>query len=1009
MKKLISLALMFILALTVAVDINAQSDIGGILSGRIYDQDNNPFSGVTVILEGPAYMGQGLFVTDKSGGFVFNALPPNDRYRLLVEMPEYESVIYQDLVISAGHSSFLKVVMTPSQAYSEKVLTGKSLGVDIDSAKISSFYSRHMVGNMPLARNLEDVIKSLPYAVPDDSAFSLSFANSGETDRYRQIALNGFSQKDPMFSYFLANLNFDAVEDVEMVLSGFDVETGSSQNGFVNILTNSGSNDLNFGLFAEYYGESMQKSLLSEDDLAAVGLEPETAQISSQDYALDFSGPVLGDIAWFYTNVRFSRTSRNFSHLDWALTHASGDSSYVIDKTPWRSFNVFGKASVRADARIKASVTYNLGLVDEDYYGARLQDNFDLSAFSKRDGELDHLIVAQINYKADRNFFVDGRVGFTHGTTKLLSSNKADLLQPRLYDSFYDMYAQNSRFEEKFTRQRINPSVSGTYFAEGFMSARHELKFGGEYEWISSIWDFWRYNAFMIEYFKGEMYAYPDEENLNRTLLSAYTSGPGERSSMQKGIKNRISAFVRDNLTFKDRFTLSLGIRFDFNRGNAPGQYHVPSGDPYEIFDVLPGLGLQYGDYVTNNFNFPTWINFSPHVGFAFDLFGNGSVALKGSYSRNYDDLRVQYVHQVHPLFPQLSSWYWVDANEDKLPDAEDAYTLVSLADDPQAVSLEDRLDNDVSAPYTDDYSIGIEAALGRDLSFSAAYIYRHKQNILGSVNNYGSAEESSLGYATDSPYWESLDFIDPGPDGQLGSTDDISSFLYAELADAPMQQGFLTNIPGLFSKYSGLHLVLNKRMAHNWQLLASLTWSKAWGNYNLSSGDPSVLPVRYLTPNDFILAEGNLYYDRPLSIKIQGSFIFPYSFMLSAYFNYRSGFPWNRTVSVFIPTDEKYYNPGGLYTVATEAPGSQRANALTTLDLRLEKKIHLSGSSYLGAYLDIINTLGRTGFTVMSDSGGFIDLRDPENPIFTNYPDNGAFAGAYGSRIFKIGLRLVF
>lgn len=1009
MKKLTSLCLALILALAAAVDIDAQAEIGGTLSGRVYDQDNNPFAGVTVVLEGPAFMGQGLFVTDESGSFVFSALPPDDRYSLRVEMPDHESVIYQDLIISIGRSSFLKVILLPSQEYSEKVTTGQATGVDISSAKIASHYSRHMVPNMPLARNLEDVVKALPGSVPEDTALALSFSNSGETEHYRNLAIDGFSQKDPMFSYFVGNINFDAVEEVEMVLSGFDVETGSAQNGFVNIITESGSNDLNFGLFAEYYDESLQQSLLSEADLAAAGLEPETAQIAGQDYALDFSGPALGDIAWFYTNVRYSRTARNFSHLDWAQTIASEASSYVLDKTPWKSFNVFGKASVRADASIKASVTYNLSYVDEDYYGARLQDNFDLSAFSQRDGELDHLLIAQVNYIADRNFFVDGRIGFALGTTKLRNSRQGDPSMPRLYDGFYDMYAQNSRFEEKFSRQRLNPSVSGSYFTEGFLSARHELKFGGEYEWVSSVWDFWRNNAFMIDYFQGDIYAYPDEENLNRTLLSAYTSGPGERSSMQKSIKNRISAFVRDNLTFKNRFTLSLGIRFDFNRGNSPGQYHVPSADPYDIFSVLPGLGLQYADYITSNFNLPNWMNFSPHAGFAFDVFGNGRLAIKGSYSRNYDDLRLQYMHQVNPLRPQLSSWYWVDVNTDQLPDAEDTYTLLSLADDPATVSLEDRFDNNVSAPYTDDFSIGLEAALGRELTLSAAYIYSHKQNIIGSVNNFGSGEDAELGYMQDSPYWERLEFTDPGSDGLFGSADDLPAFLYAELAEAPMQQGYFTNIPGLFSKYSGLHLVLNKRMAHNWQLLASLTWSKSEGNYNISSADPSSLPVGYLTPNDFVLSEGNQYYDRPLNIKIQGAFVFPYSFMLSAYFNYRSGAPWNRTVSVFIPADETYKDPGGLYSVATEAPGSQRANALTTLDLRLEKKFNLSGSSYLGVYLDIINAVGRTGFTVLSDSGGFVDLRDPENPVFTAYPDQGAFAGAYGSRIFKLGLRLVF
>jgi len=189
--------------------------------------------------------------------------------------------------------------------------------------------------------------------------------------------------------------------------------------------------------------------------------------------------------------------------------------------------------------------------------------------------------------------------------------------------------------------------------------------------------------------------------------------------------------------------------------------------------------------------------------------------------------------------------------------------------------------------------------------------------------------------------------------------------------------------------------------MSHNWQLLASIIWSKTWGNIGNT--------LTYNTPNDLLYSEGRLNYDRPLNIKVQSSVILPYDFVLSAYFNHRSGSPWNRTVTVYIPDDTKYWDPGACYTIPTEEKGARRTPSITTLDLRIEKSFALGKATSISGYIDILNALGKSGYQIVSNSGGFLDYRDPDNPTYEKYVDYSNIYGPYTNRIIKFGLIFTF
>ena len=100
---------------------------------------------------------------------------------------------------------------------------------------------------------------------------------------------------------------------------------------------------------------------------------------------------------------------------------------------------------------------------------------------------------------------------------------------------------------------------------------------------------------------------------------------------------------------------------------------------------------------------------------------------------------------------------------------------------------LEENLDPDATAPYTDEFTVGVERELATDFSLAVTFVYKHKQNIFEDVNDFGlSKEEAWKGYSEDSPYFERFDFLDPGDDGEFGTeVSDVSRFAVERVAPA--------------------------------------------------------------------------------------------------------------------------------------------------------------------------------------------------------------------------------
>jgi len=104
--------------------------------------------------------------------------------------------------------------------------------------------------------------------------------------------------------------------------------------------------------------------------------------------------------------------------------------------------------------------------------------------------------------------------------------------------------------------------------------------------------------------------------------------------------------FVQDDFKVTPHFTLNMGARFDYY--GHWGNYHN-SNTPFPMFS--PGSGSDFGEQIANGSmsvrggaseafvaaNTPYGI--SPRIGFGWDVFGNGKMALRGGYGLFYNNV----------------------------------------------------------------------------------------------------------------------------------------------------------------------------------------------------------------------------------------------------------------------------------------------------------------------------------------------------------------------------------
>jgi hypothetical protein len=253
---------------------------------------------------------------------------------------------------------------------------------------------------------------------------------------------------------------------------------------------------------------------------------------------------------------------------------------------------------------------------------------------------------------------------------------------------------------------------------------RHYLKMGGEFRRGTDDTDlgFFFVGRFVFNgTYTGDAFA---DFLLGRAIEFNHATG---RTKLALRNQN-FGLFIQDDYKIRDNFTLNLGVRYDYyspitdERGETSTfvvrQPHngVPQSGVAEV--IIAGTdGLP-----KNSTYYPDKNNIQPRVGFAWDIFGDGRLALRGGAGVFHNQLRNNLALQHILSYPFQEQPVYRDTTlEDPIKQVVGAPIVGQLYS----------TDPDIVVPYTVAYSLGTQWQFSSNMVLEVAYVQNDGKDLL--------------------------------------------------------------------------------------------------------------------------------------------------------------------------------------------------------------------------------------------------------------------------------------
>jgi hypothetical protein len=589
-------------------------------------------------------------------------------------------------------------------------------------------------------------------------------------------------------------------------------------------------------------------------------------------------------------------------------------------------------------------------------------------------------------------------------------------------------------YNDIYLRKKFLIAAHFTRYQDHLLGGNHEFKGGMEFEDAYADVDRWRRDNLIWYWWRDDPYYYgtttwngvPD---VGKGRIHFSIFGQEESSSKLIYKTRRIGAYIQDSVSFADRLTLNIGLRFDRSWGWMPASAKGICGNAVSIYVgenfVKPYTAEKYPETFTDGINpfgqlsteewndIMVWNAFSPRFGLTFDIFGNKKTVLKASFSRYSEYLMIQYFSWLHPFYNlQSPQFYWYDMNFNKEVDTDDDFEI--YPDDYRAFDAAfsaNMIDPDIKSPLTDEWTVGLWHEILENFSLGVNFLFKNKKNIVENALYNPDANEwwYHIDQTEAKKYWVPFTAVVPSED-----YGDQTVTVYFMKNNAPDFFYRVSNIPELERKYWALEFLFDKRMSKGWQFSGSIVYSKAYGNIGVWGEDTAGRTYYADTPNEFVNTYGRLGVDRPLQVKLMGTVKLPYGIFLSGYYRFFSGWPWIRSAYIVPPWSWCQENDAlwDYYWVNIDDPAQpHRGRSSNSLDLRLEKRFRIGESSWIGIYVDAFNVLGWSEVDAgLNDVMYYYPVAEKDNTGLVIPPTSyKMISSVRGTREFSFSIRLTF
>lgn len=812
------IALFFTSLLAGTSPASAQSLAGlGALSGTVRDPSGAAVTKAEITISNPSLGIIRKTISSSGGDFESSSLPPSAGYTVSVNAPGFAAYEATGIVIHVGQIAELKINLKVSGIADVVSVSATTAEMNTTDPGVSALVSQRQINDLPInGRRADQFVLLTPGVTTDGASGEVTFRGVPGNNLFLQDGMDvtqQWGQDNAGSTSAFSPLSQDAVQEFQVLTSGYTAEFGHAAGGIVNTITKSGTNNFHGSAFEFFKNRTLNATDPYSFNSAGQPYNPPNWR---HQFGGSVGGPVVKDKLFFFGNTEETRESRPLVSSTTGVELNSDGSFKAGACTASATQCAAAQAYIqRTFAVLPRTLNENVGFLKLDWRPTQndsVSANFNLMQFASPNGTVSASALS------------DGSGFYPNGNqidlTRWARLSETHIVSPVAVNEFRFGWFKDTR------KQSINPAITPSdgllsglsvadlsnlgmsvnipnsqpseyrfLFNDSYsMSVRkHQLKFGAETNYMEDVED----ALFFAkgEYFYGTITDWARDLTPSPTDPQAGMHYSGFLQSfgplLTRAIVRDYNFYAQDQYQFSRNLTLNLGLRYEFNRFTQP-----PLNPDYPA---------------TAKLNEPK-TNFAPRVGFAYSM-NNGSTVVRGGYGLSYARLPSASVIRLQQRNGVIQKTIFFIPGVTPGAPTFPGYDLASNI--PVSGSNVTYADPNLKTPYTEQADFTLEQRLDRKTILSASYLWNNGVDFL-------ARKDDNLKTPTQTYTYRILD-----KNGNQVST--YTTPIYTTALKNDPRYGVLNHIynAGRLS-YNGLAVTLTRRQSANAQFNLSYTWSHA-------------------------------------------------------------------------------------------------------------------------------------------------------------------------------------
>lgn len=600
----------------------------GDIRGELLDADGLPVPGARITVDGPNIAGTRSTTTDDNGRYRLDGISPG-LYELNATL-DGATLAIANVTVALDRSTWVPLTAFFGAVETIQVVDAGPI-VDTTRSGFSARLSQEALQNMPVGRSYQDAVNIVPGVSGrvDTSSGGPGDGNPsvrGEGQYGNNFTLDGVMTRDPATKTWGQDVNFDAIEEIEVYTDGAPAEFGQFTGMMVNVVTKDGGDEHHGSVAAFYSQHAWFKPTYSIFD-PETGVEAETTKRRSWAPVLNatFGGPIVKEKLWYFGAIDLDYSRGIFE---------GGDESAALESWGGRALGKFTwfatpEATLRYNFIVSPGVTTNEQT--SSLFTSEAQTN-------RNDLQMSHTLTATI--KPDENTEFVARAGVVTSSLNVVPAS-GDPLTPNRVDGG-GVYRDNATDFDFNQRLRFGGGVSLTKIVRNF-AGDHEFKAGLEYWGLETSRDLVHTGETTIEWIDtngnptgttetvGTQYLADASRGLNCAAADYSDCGFIEHRLNVGPLRNFTHtgfAYLQDEWRALPWLTFNLGVRADLEGGLSNDGTRPNAQDPLEFTKEPDDREVsKFGPFVV----------FAPRLGFAWDATRDNKTAVTAHYGWYYD------------------------------------------------------------------------------------------------------------------------------------------------------------------------------------------------------------------------------------------------------------------------------------------------------------------------------------------------------------------------------------